>query len=397
VIVGLVAVVLPDNLSDGYPIIDLAFVGKLGVVMLSSLTAAKFFASSVSLACGAPGGIFGPTFFIGTMAGGAFRQWCNFILPGLTGPRGSYALVGLGAFLAGVTHAPLTAILLLFEMTRMDPVLALPAIISTVTALIVAHGIERESIDTYSLAREGKSLEIGHDRRILAQLPISSVITKEVKTVRANAPATEVLAIAGDTSQSTLPVLDNEGCLAGLIVTRDLLSMLAAGTELGPLVNAYDLSRQNPPVLAAESTLDQATQLMEYEALEELPVVEHLGFKHGKFVGLVSRRNIVQAFNRVAVSLAATGTREPNIFWATGYRVSQLRVPESANGKTLRQLDPRARFGVSVLAVQGAADPDSGFTPIAADQALKPGDVLIAAGRSADLRNFLRVLENASG
>jgi chloride channel protein, CIC family len=395
VIVGAVAIVLPDNLSDGYPVIDLAFAGKLGAVMLSSLAAAKFFASAVSLGSGAPGGVFGPTFFIGTMAGGAFRQCCNFIVPGLTGPRGSYALVGLGAFLAGVTHAPLTAILLLFEMTRLDPVLALPALISTVTALMVAYGIERESIDTYSLAREGKSLAIGRDRRLLAQLPTSSVVTRDVQTVHANAPATEVLAIAGDTSQSTLPVLDDDGSLVGLILTRDLLSMLASGAELGPLVNAYDLSRQNAPVLAADSSLDQATQLMEYEALEELPVVEHLGFSHGKFVGLVNRRNVVQAFNRVAVSLAATGTREPNIFWASGYRVSQIRVPEGASGKTLRQLDPRARFGVSVLAVQGAADSDSGFTTIAPDRALRPGDLLIAAGRSADLRNFGRALENA--
>ncbi|MBV8772044.1 MAG: CBS domain-containing protein, partial [Deltaproteobacteria bacterium] len=195
----------------------------------------------------------------------------------------------------------------------------------------------------------------------------------------------------------TLPVLDDEEYLTGLIVTRDLLSTLAGGVELGPLVNAYDLSRQNPPVLAAESSLDEATQLMEYEALEELPVVEHLGFRFGKFVGLVSRKDIVQAFNRVAVSLSATGTREPNIFWATGYRVSQLRVPVTASGKTLRQLDPRARFGVTVLAVQGAADPESGFTPIAADQPLRPGDLLIAAGRSADLRNFRRVLEDTSG
>ncbi len=392
-IVGLIAIVLPENLSDGYPIIDRAFAGKLGAVMLGSLAAAKFFASAVSLGCGAPGGIFGPTFFIGTMAGGAFRQLCNLILPGLTGPRGSYALVGLGAFLAGVTHAPLTAILLLFEMTRLDPVLALPAIIATVTALIVAHGIESESIDTYSLAREGKSLAIGRDRRILTQLPISSVVTRDVQTVRANAPASEVLRIAGDTSQSTLPVLDNDGRLTGLIVTRDLLSMLAGGVELGPLVNAYDLSRQNPPVLTPESSLDQATQLMEYEALEELPVVEHISLTNGKFLGLVTRRNIVQAFNHVAVSLAATGTREPNIFWATGYRVTQLRVPETVNGKTLRQLDPRSRFGVSVLAVQGAADPSSGFTTIAPDQRLGQGDLLIAAGRSADLRSFRRSLE----
>src|SRR5262249_10472191 len=162
---------------------------------------------------------------------------------------------------AGVTHAPLTAILLLFEMTRLDPLLALPAILSTAAALIVAYGIEPESIDTYSLAREGKSLAIGRDRRILAQLPTSSVIKHDVQTVRANTPAGEVLAIAGETTQSTLPVLDSDESLTGLIVTRDLLSMLAEGVDLGPLVNAYDLSRQNPPVLAVDSTLDQATQL----------------------------------------------------------------------------------------------------------------------------------------
>jgi len=70
-----------------------------------------------------------------------------------------------------------------------------------------------------------------------------------------------------------------------------------------------------------------------------------------------------------------------------------LRVPDSANGKTLRQLDPRARFSVSVLAVQGAADPDSGFATIPPDQPLRHGDLLLAAGRSADLRNFSRSLE----
>jgi hypothetical protein len=181
-----------------------------------------------------------------------------------------------------------------------------------------------------------------------------------------------------------------------LIVTRDLLSMLASGTELGPLVNAYDLSRQNPPVLTPESSLDEASQYMEYEALEELPVVDHLSLSQGKFLGLVMRRNVVQAFNRVAVSLATTGTREPNIFWATGYRVERLHVPQSAHGKTLRELDPRARFGVSVLAVEAGANPDLGFAPIAPDRPLRVGDLLIAAGRSVDLRRFKRTLESDS-
>jgi CIC family chloride channel protein len=84
--------------------------GDLGIGLMASLMIAKFVASAISLDCGAPGGIFGPTFFIGAMAGGTFRGLIKRVVPVLTGPHGSYALVGLGAFLGGVTHAPLTAL-----------------------------------------------------------------------------------------------------------------------------------------------------------------------------------------------------------------------------------------------------------------------------------------------
>ena len=167
--VGAIAIVLPQNLSDGYPVIDLAINGELGLALLFALAAAKFVASAISLDCGAPGGVFGPVFFIGAMSGGAFRGFMALIAPGIVGPRGSYSLVGLGAFLGAVTHAPLTALFLLFEMTQLNYNVALPAMIATITALVVARSIEGESIDTYSLAREGKTLAIGKERMVLTQ------------------------------------------------------------------------------------------------------------------------------------------------------------------------------------------------------------------------------------
>src|SRR5579883_136653 len=117
-LVGLIAVPLPQNLSDGYPVIDLALHGQVPFARSASLTAAKMIASALSLQAGAPGGVFGPVFFIGAMAGTTFRGVAATLLPGRTGPPGSYALVALGAFLGAVTNAPLTALLLLFEMTR---------------------------------------------------------------------------------------------------------------------------------------------------------------------------------------------------------------------------------------------------------------------------------------
>jgi CIC family chloride channel protein len=390
-LVGIIAIFLPDNLSDGYPIIERTFRGDLGLKMVAALMVAKFVASAISLDCGAPGGVFGPIFFIGATAGGTFHDISRFLLPRLTGAHGSYALVGMGAFLGGVTHAPLTALFLLFEMTRGDWTIAMPAMIATVVTLVVSRLIEAESIDTYRLAREGKTLAVSQERSVLRQLPVASVMTKDVTVVRSNAALGDVLSTAGETAQATLPVIDSEGQLAGLIVTRDLLALLAGGSQLGPLINAYDLGRSNPPTLTPDSTLDEAIQLMEYEALDELPVTDR---PHGLvFLGLISRHAIAQAVNRVTVSLTSFATRERDIFWATGYRVSRITIPTSSAGKTLRQLDPRARYNVTIFAVQPQGDLDSGFAPIAPDRPLAVGDVIIAAGRPSDLRRFTRYLE----
>lgn len=102
--VGMIAVPLPQNLSDGYPVINAALAGQLQVRRMAILAVAKIVSSCISLGCGAPGGVFGPIFFIGTMSGGSFRALSERFLPHFTGPRGSYALVGLGAFLAGTTQ-----------------------------------------------------------------------------------------------------------------------------------------------------------------------------------------------------------------------------------------------------------------------------------------------------
>jgi chloride channel protein, CIC family len=392
-IVGLIAIPLPQNLSDGYPVINHAMEGRFEIGMTLALTGAKFFSSSVSLACGAPGGVFGPTFFIGTMAGATFQRAMALILPQMTGPRGSYALVGLGTFLCGVTHAPLTALFLLLDMTQ-DYQIALPAMIAIVTALVVSRSLEHESIDTYRLAREGKTLEIGRERLVLTQVPVESVMTHDPVVVHADAPLTAILQAAGETAQTTLPVVDDAGELVGLIVTHDLVAMLGSQADVAGLVNAYDICRHNCPVVSSDSNLDEAAQLMESEGLEELPVVDGAGGPRARHLaGVVARKDIGQVLNRMAVSLSTLASTGTSIFWATGYRLIRVLVPPSAEGKTMVELAPRARFGVSVLAVQKSGTDEDGFIPISPDRKLDAGDTIMAAGRPSDLRRFIRELE----
>jgi CBS domain-containing protein len=327
------------------------------------------------------------------MAGGAFQRVIAMMLPGLTGPRGSYSLIGLGAFLAATTHAPLTALFLLFEMTGGYEI-ALPAMIATVTALVVARAIESESIDTYRLAREGKTLQISQERLALTQIPVSAVMTKDVAIVTESTALLDLLRTAGETPQSTLPVVSSDGELSGLIVTRELLGLLAGGGELSPLVNAYDIAEGNCAEILPTDNLYSASQLMEHEGLDELPVVERR--YGGKFLGMIMRHQIVQALNRVSASVTSLATGDQPIFWATGYRVARVDVPQAATGKTIRELDPRARFSVTVLAARTAENPDAGFTPVTPDQVLRVGDLLIIAGRPGDVRKFERDLDQPS-
>jgi len=388
-IVGAVAIALPQNLSDGYPVINAAMAGQYEMGMLALLVLAKFFTSSVSLGCGAPGGVFGPIFFIGAMAGGTCQRFFALFVPHLTGPRGSYALIGLGAFLAGTTHAPLTALFLLFEMTQ-NYTVALPAMVATIAALIVARQIESESIDTYRLAREGKTLHIAQERLALSQIPVSAVMRKDVTTLAENTSLEEVLRIAGETSQVTLSVVNSEGIFRGLIITRDLLALLIRDKEVSPLINAFDICVPHAPTIRPDVNLDVASDLMESEGIDEIPVTDK--DRDGRFLGIVTRHHMAQALNRVAVSMSSMAPGDTNIYWATGYRVTRLEVPGASQGLTVRGLDPRARFGVTVLALREVDNPGAGFVPISPDRALKAGDLLVTAGRAADLRRFARAL-----
>ncbi len=387
--VGLIAIPLRDNLSDGYPVIDQALNGALSTRTMGTLFVAKFVASSISLGCGAPGGVFGPIFFIGAMGGGALRPLVGLFLPKVVGVRGSYSLVGLGAFLAATTHAPLTAIFLLTEMTGSYEV-TLPALISSIIAMVVARAIEPESIDTYALAHRGISLDIDKDQLALSRIAADEVMNPKPVTLAAAATLEQIFDVAEKTTQEILPVIGREEKLVGVIAARDLVGLLLHADALRHLVNAGDVGRADFPTVTAKSSLEDALHLMEDELTGELPVVDP--DNPGLLVGTITRHDIAEALTRATGSVALLSRRDTHIFWSTGYRVARIRIPPEGEGKSLREMNARARFGVSVLAVQSASDPLGGFVLIDPDQKLKSGDIIIAAGRSAGLRAFEREL-----
>jgi CBS domain-containing protein len=283
----------------------------------------------------------------------------------------------------------LTAIFLLTEMTGSYDV-TLPALISSILALVVARAIEPESIDTYALARRGINLDIDKDRLALARIQSQEVMNPQPAKLNAKDGLQEIFTVAEKSGREILPVVNSEGGLMGVIAARNLVGLLLHSHDLMNLVNAADVCRHDFPTVTTKSSLEDAMHLMEDELTGELPVIDDQD--HARLVGTVSRHDIEQALSRATGSVSLLIRHETNIFWSSEYRVARIRIPPGAKGKTLRALNTRARFGVNVLAIQSGSDPMGGFSLIDPDQSLTPGDLVIAAGRSAGLRAFERDL-----
>jgi len=381
--VGLLDVMVPENVSDGYPVVDQALAGRLAPGHMAVLAAAKAVGSSLSLGCGAPGGVFGPIFFIGAMIGGAFRGVSAFFLPALTGPRGSYALVGLGAFLAATTHAPLTAIFLLFEMTR-NYTVTVPALITAIVGLMIATRLEPESIDTLGLTAEGKSLHATTDRQVLDQIPVAAVYRREAETIPERATLPEVLRIVAGSRSATFPVVSDAGELVGLLAFGALRALLLE-ENLGPLVVARDLCEPHFAKLSPEASLGEAFRLLEGEGVEDLPVVAPEN--PGRLLGLLSRADLIAAYNRTVAALGALpASARPGPDWADSYRVLVVPAPRTWLGRSLRDIDCRARYGVAVLAVRPAARVEPGYELPDPNRPFAAHDTLVLAGTAEGLR-----------
>ena len=383
-IVGVIAVAFPQNVSDGYGTINQALAGELSWQLMAMLALAKIVSSSISLGCGAPGGVFGPIFFIGAMTGGSFRAVSELMLPGLTGPLGSYTLVGLGAFLAATTHAPLTALFLLFEMTDTRSV-AIPALISIVVSLMISTRLEPDSIDTLGLTAEGKSLHPPTDLDMIERMPVETVYRRSFESVRDDTPRTELLRLVRASRSSTLPVLNASGELVGLLSFTNLRALLLDENGLSaPERTAKDICDPTPVTLKPRDELGTAFRRMDAEGLDDVPVVESSGTP--RLLGMISRADVIAAYNRAVATLGATQVPfwlkrvEPGASEREG--VVSLPVPPHWIGLTITQLEARMK-GVALLAIHtrtsGYETPDKG-------RMLRSGDILVLAGTSEALR-----------
>jgi CIC family chloride channel protein len=289
--VGVIGLALPGVLGNGYEWTIAACGGHLAWELVVLLLVGKIVATSLTLGSGGWGGDFAPTLYIGAMAGGAYGVLMQGILGHAVAGYGAYAMVGMGAALAAVVRCPITAILLLFELTGSYEVI-LPIMVAVATASFVARRLSRFGVYHKRLRDLGGPAFEVRGETSLGHLTVASVMRSGVQSLRENAPYAELLPVVLGSRQAVFPVVGADGTVRGVVKLADLrASLLDVGPDV-PVV-AGDLAAEDVPVVTIDTPVDTAADVLALAEWEELPVV--ISGKDRTPVGLISRHDILKA------------------------------------------------------------------------------------------------------
>ena len=398
ILLGVTIVLSPHVFGGGYESIGLMLEGKLIWHVLLFLLVLKLIATSTTLGSGGSGGIFAPALFLGAAAGGAYGKLMNGLFPQHTAISGAYAMVGMGAVVAAATHAPITSILILFEITN-DYKIILPVMLACTIATIIARRLNPDSIYTMKLTLRGITLEQGREEIIMRSFTVGDIMRSDMPVVNEKTNIKEIVKIFMQKQDPFYYVVNDNNQLLGILSTHVVKTILSESENLDKLIIAKDLVE---PVFTVtpHDTLADCMNKFEKTDCDHLPVIESDNSR--KLIGNVSRKDIITLYNHEILRKDVLSVKYVRDFGSEqirnmvklphDFKVDFIPAPKSFQGKSIRELNLRAKFGVNVLAVKKKIseigpsnelpDPDTTF---------HPGDIMVVAGKKTDLEKFRKL------
>jgi len=387
-IVGAIGIALPEVWGNGFEANNRILRGNPALLTLALLFVGKIVATCSTIGSGGVGGVFTPSLLVGATVGGAVAKIFQAVTPWLEAPVGGYALLGMGGLLAGLTRAPLLAILMIFELTQNTEVL-LPMMVVSVIAALTARVFEKDSIYVSSLRSSGVAWESTPEATGISTLKVADIMRQDVKLIPRNTPLSEIIKAFLTTRSLYLYVGDEEGRLLGVVDLHDIKENFL-DRELGAVVIAEDLVTEIPCVTPQES-LTSVNEKLWFRDLGHLPVVDSL--EDRRFLGIVTRRDLLGAIDREVLQRSRLVARVRTFSEEEGggemdyfelpekHRMIELDTPRGLAGRSVAESGIRTRYGVSVLAVKRRTREglERRFVPGPEDR-FQPGDVLIVLG-----------------
>ncbi|MFN2198009.1 MAG: chloride channel protein [Anaerolineales bacterium] len=300
-LLGVVGLRYPGLLGDSYDAIGNILFGRdIVPLTLLLLLILKMVLTAMSLGSGFVGGVFAPSLFLGAALGGSYGYLMQNILPSLNVNPSAFALVGMAAVLASTVRAPITAFMLLFEMTN-DYRIFLPLMFAVVISVIVSERFQPYSVYTLSLARKGVRLRQGRDVDLLESLMVAEVMDDIPTAIPMTTQVGEASKILTRERAHGLPVIDPAGELLGVLTIQDIETALE-----GDLKNAsrkvIDFCTQDPEVTYPDETVQQAMRKMAPRDIGRLPVVDRNN-PH-ELLGWLRRSTVLRAYDLALVRRA---------------------------------------------------------------------------------------------
>ncbi len=298
--VGLVGLFLPQVFGVGYETIgEILNKNDLGFWLLIALLIAKLILTPVSISGGFLGGVFAPALFIGAALGGAFGSLLTMLFPSLGINPATFALVGMAAALAGAVHAPLTAVILLFEMTN-DYRIILPLMFAVAISLVISQWLQKDSVYAMGLARHGIRLDRGRDVEILSAITVGEAMHVGTVTLPESLPLDEAATRLAQTRHHGLPVVDADGNLSGILTVQDI--EMSQGETVG------EASTREVEVAFPDKSLNMALRRISHRDIGRLPIVARENPR--KLLGVLRRADIIHAYEiALTRSRGTTSTR----------------------------------------------------------------------------------------
>ncbi|WP_235959945.1 chloride channel protein [Nocardioides acrostichi] len=265
-LLGVVLLVLPQMYGVGYPVLGNAVDGRYAIWFLLVLIVGKMVATSLTIGIGGSGGVFAPSLFIGAALGAAFGETAGLIAGSSVAGAGAYAVIGMGAVFAGSARAPITAVLILFELTGEYSVI-LPLMVAIVIAAGISHRISKETIYTLKLVRRGVDLGRGPET-IATRRRVRDVMQAVPAPVEQGMSLRDAAALLATSASGVLPVVDEDGLFVGTVTARVVAEALATGRDADPV----ELVREYPTRLLAGDSLRRALDVLSSAGAAAVPV-----------------------------------------------------------------------------------------------------------------------------
>ncbi len=398
-LLGGVAVYLPQILGVGYETMESVLSGNLGLAIAAGLVLAKILATGLSMGFGASGGIFAPSLFIGSMLGGAMGSIIHTMFPEITASSGAYALVGMAAMVAATTHAPVTAVLIIFEMTTEYSVI-LPLMITSIIAMVISSRLlDGANIYTLKLKRRGIDIYGGKDINVLDQISVNTLKKKIINTIPESLSLEGLLEKLSISSALNFYVKDEDGHLIGIITHSAMRRFLNHQEDIPAGVTVRDMMNRKFEVISDATPIHEALRKMTEMDLEALPVVDDNNILNGE----VERTAIVHQYQELLIHTESAKAIANSMKFIQkqyheksevipGFFLARINTPSTFVNQSLRSLNVRQSYGVDILLIRRTSDGQEKDIIPDVNEKLLSSDQLLVFGKQKHVEKLCTIL-----